>query len=116
MNLLNFAPLLLAADEAAPPPPNGMVAMMILLAPLFVLYYFIMIRPQRKDQVRREQMLKALKKNDSVVTIGGIKGTVANVSQDGKEVTLKVDDNTRIKMLTSAIQSVQNAKEEAASP
>ena len=115
MSLLNFAWLLLAADQPAPN-GNGFVAMMILFAPIFLLYYFVMVRPQRKDQIKREQMLQALKKNDSVITIGGIKGTVANISQDGKEITLKVDDNTRIKMLRSAIQSVQNAKEEAESP
>ena len=40
------------------------------------------------------------------VTIGGIFGTVANVSTDGKEVTLKVDDSTRIKFRKSAIAEV----------
>jgi preprotein translocase subunit YajC len=49
-------------------------------------------------------MLGSLKKNDRVVTIGGIIGTVASTSQDGREVTLKIDDNARLRVLRSAIQ------------
>ncbi|MFQ5734847.1 MAG: preprotein translocase subunit YajC [Planctomycetaceae bacterium] len=45
-----------------------------------------------------------LKKHDRVVTIGGIIGTVASTSQDGREVTLKIDDNARMKVLRTAIQ------------
>src|SRR5690348_3533631 len=64
---------------------------------VFALFYLLVWRPQRRDQNKREAMLSALKKNDRVVTIGGIMGSVANISPDGQEVTLKVDDNTRIK-------------------
>ena len=38
------------------------------------------------------------KKNDAVVTAGGILGTVANIAMDKNEVTIKVDDNTRIRV------------------
>ena len=63
-----------------------------------------------------DDLLKSLKKNDRVVTIGGIIGTVANVTPDGKEVTLKVDDNTRLKMLRSSIQTVLRDDEPADTP
>lgn len=79
---------------------------LFLIIILFALFYFLIIRPQRREQSRRQEMLSALKKNDRVVTIGGIIGSVANLSQDGKEVTVKVDDNTRLKMLRSSIQNV----------
>jgi preprotein translocase subunit YajC len=58
-------------------------------------------------------MLSALKKNDRVVTIGGMIGTVANITPDGQEVTLKVDDNTRIRMIRSSIQRVLSGDGEA---
>ena len=41
-----------------------------------------------------------------MVTIGGILGSVANISQDGKEVTVKVDDGTRIRFRRTAIAEV----------
>ncbi|MEM1062489.1 MAG: preprotein translocase subunit YajC, partial [Planctomycetota bacterium] len=58
------------------------------------------------EQKRRDAMLKALKKNDRVLTSGGMIGTVANLSADGKEVTVKFGENTRIPFLRSSIQSV----------
>ena len=80
------------------------------------LWYFLLFRPQRREQQRRQDVLKALKKNDRVVTIGGIIGTIASVSQDGQDVTLKVDDNTRIRMLRSSIQGpYKEEKEEGGS-
>ena len=81
---------------------------MVLLPYLAVIsvLYFVMSSPKRRDQSRRDQALSNLKKNDRVVTIGGIFGNVVSVSTDGKEVTLKVDDSTRIKFRKSAIAEV----------
>lgn len=86
---------------------------MLLIA---VLWYFLLLRPQSRERRKHEDILKALKKNDRVVTIGGIIGAVANVSADGTEVTLKVDDNTRIKFRRSSIQSVLKDDSESAKP
>lgn len=71
-----------------------------------VVFYMIVLRPQRSEQRNRDEMLKNLKKNDRVLTIGGIIGTVANITPDGKEVTLKIDDNARMHVVRSAIQTV----------
>ncbi|MFN8854363.1 MAG: preprotein translocase subunit YajC, partial [Planctomycetaceae bacterium] len=62
------------------------------------------------EQKRRQAELERLKKDDEVVTIGGIFGTVVNLSEDRKEVTLKIADNTRVRVLRSAIQSLVNSK------
>ena len=67
-------------------------------------FYFILLRPQQAEQRRRKELLTSLKKNDKVVTTGGMIGTIADISSDGTRVTLRVDDNTRIKFLRSAIQ------------
>ena len=68
--------------------------------------YMLMDSPQRREKARRDAMIKNLKKEDRVVTTGGIIGSVANISQDGKEVTLKVDDGTRIRFVRNAIVDV----------
>src|SRR5688500_15374088 len=89
-----------AAKPAEEPAPAAQAADQFLwwlpMVAIGVLFYFMLIRPQRKEQVQRQDMLKALKKHDKVVTIGGIVGSIANVSADGETVTLKVDDNTRL--------------------
>lgn len=97
--------LFLLADEAASEtpeqPPLG--SMFIPLALMAVVFYFLILRPQTKERRRHEQMVRELKKNDRVVTAGGIIGTVANVTPDSNEITVKIDDNTRIRVLKSHI-------------
>lgn len=115
MDLLRFD-WLLAVDEPKAAPPGGGFEMFLPFIAVAVLFYFLLIRPQRKEQSTREAMLAALKKNDKVVTIGGMIGTVANISSDGQEVTLKVDDNTRIKMIRSSIQRVVSETAEPEKP
>jgi preprotein translocase subunit YajC len=94
------------ANGAAGPSVNPLVQMAPMLAMFAVLFYFIMIRPQQREQKDRKQKLDALKKNDKVLTIGGIIGTIVDLSGDGKRVTLRVDDGTRIKFTRGSIQGL----------
>ena len=76
---------------------------LIFLGLMFVLMYMILFRGPRKKQQQHKQMVQSLAKNDKVRTIGGIIGTVVDIKDD--EITLKVDEsnNTKIKVLPSAI-------------
>lgn len=80
------------------------------LAFIGIMFYMILLRPQQKEQKRRQETLGSLKKSDKVVTTGGIVGTIADLSQDGRFVTLKVDDSTRIRFLRSAIHGLLDDK------
>lgn len=75
-----------------------------------VFFYFILLRPQQKEQRRRQDFLNNLKKNARVVTTGGLIGTVVDISSDGRQVTLRVDDSTRIRFLRSAIHGELDEK------
>jgi preprotein translocase subunit YajC len=86
--------------------PSPWMGMLMIFAPIILLWYLLVIRPQNKERASRQDMLNSLKKNDSVVTIGGIIGTVVNVTEDGQEVTVRVDDNARLKMRRDAIREV----------
>lgn len=99
--------LLLFADDPpkTPPTPGGLPPEMpfILLGGM-VLLYFLVLRPMTKRQEReRQNLLTNLKKNDKVLTSAGIYGTVVSVSDTEDEVTVKVDDNTRLRMLKGSI-------------
>ena len=78
------------------------------------MFYLMVFRPQQREQKRRQSTLNALKKNDKVVTTGGIVGVIADLSADGRFVTLKVDDSTRIRFLRSALHGLLDDKTEAA--
>jgi preprotein translocase subunit YajC len=80
--------------------PNPLVSMVPVLL-MFVIFYFLMIRPQQKQQKAHQAFLKALDKNQEVVTSGGIHGTVVQVKED--TVSLKVADNVRLEVDKSAI-------------
>lgn len=112
---------LLAAAEAAeggaqgePPSLLHMLAPMWPFALVIVLMYFLWIRPQRVEQRKHQESLNALKKNDRVVTIGGIFGVVTNVRKEADEVTLKVDEdtNTKIRVRLGAIARVLDSAAE----
>ena len=110
-----LATWLLGADEKVQPGAEGLMMFAPLIA-IGIVFYFLLLRPQRKEQASRDAMLAALKKNDKVLTIGGVIGSVANISPDGQEVTLKVDDNTRIKFIRSSIQRVLSSEGEGEKP
>ena len=75
--------------------------MMILM---FVMMYFVLIRPQRKKQKALQEQMAGLKKDDRVITIGGLHGIVGNVKE--RTVILKVADNVRLEFEKSAIGTV----------
>lgn len=103
-----------AGAEAAKQAPNPLQQLIPMLG-IGVFFYFIVMRPQLKAQKdkrkQHEDLMANLKKNDKVVTIGGIIGTVAEVTDD--RVTLKIDDNTRMKLTRSSIQELLGDKKEA---
>jgi preprotein translocase subunit YajC len=82
----------------------GQWGTLIPLILMFVVFYFLLIRPQQKRQKERMAMLNALKKGDKVITIGGIHGTIVDLTED--RVTLKVSDNTRLVFERSSVNSV----------
>ena len=73
-----------------------------------IMFYFLLIRPERKKRKDLTNLLDSLKKNDRVVTIGGIHGVVVNVASDSEEVTIRVDEgsNTKLRVSRSAISRV----------
>lgn len=71
---------------------------------IFCIFYFLVIRPERKKQNELVLMRKNLKKNDNVVTAGGMHGTVTIVKE--KTVVLRVDENVKIEFDKEAVVSL----------
>lgn len=74
---------------------------------MFVVFYFLLIRPQQKKQKQRNQMLHQLKKGDKIVTIGGLHGTIVELTDD--TVVLRVNDTMKLTFERSAISSVSQS-------
>lgn len=101
-----------ANPNAAQQDPPGWFQFLPFIMMAF-LFYFLLLRPQQREQARRRELLSQIKKNDRVVTTGGIIGTITDLSSDNRFVTLKVDDSTRIRFLRSAIQGPVDEKSES---
>ena len=97
-----------AARPKRPPQPQWSQVIFIVL--IFMVLYFILFRGPRKRQQEQQRMIKSLKKNDRVQTIGGILGTVLDVSDN--EITIKIDEsnNTKIRVTPSAVSRVIEQK------
>jgi len=80
---------------------------MLLLLVIFVIFYFVLIRPQQKQQKEYKQMVESLKKNDQVVTVGGVHGTIVNLKE--KTLVIRVDDNTRLEIDRTAVARKEKA-------
>ncbi len=70
------------------------------------IFYFLLWRPQKKEQQKRQDLLNGLKKGDEIITIGGIYGTITNISE--RKVTVKVAENVEIEMSRNAVSGYQN--------
>jgi preprotein translocase subunit YajC len=82
------------AAGAADPGLMGNLSTFLPLILMFVVMYFLMIRPQQKRAKEQKAMMDALAKGDEVVTVGGILGRVARVTD--AYVTVEVAPNTEI--------------------
>jgi len=71
---------------------------------MFAIFYFLLIRPQQKKQKQRGAMLNSLQKGDKVVTIGGLHGTIVEITDD--TVVLRVNDVTKLTFDRSSVNNV----------
>jgi preprotein translocase subunit YajC len=88
-------------------PGVGSPSQLISFLPLvlvFIIFYFLLIRPQQKKAKEHQQMLGKLKKNDEVMTSGGIYGKVTALTDN--IVTLEVAPNVRIRVNRPQISAV----------
>jgi preprotein translocase subunit YajC len=84
----------------------GVLMQLLPLILIFAVFYFLLIRPQQKKMKDHREMLQKLKRNDKVITGGGIIGTIAKVRDDSDEIEVEIAPNVRITVLRGTISSV----------
>lgn len=70
---------------------------------MIVIFYFMLYRPQKKEQVRRKEMLDNLKKGHKIMTIGGIYGEITAIKDN--IVTVKIADKVEIEVARSSVNT-----------
>jgi preprotein translocase subunit YajC len=92
-------------------PQQSAASPLIQLFPLvliFVIFYFLLIRPQKQKEKEHQKMLAGINKNDEVVTLGGIHGTIVSVKE--KTLTLRIDENVKMEIEKSSVAYIKNPK------
>ena len=92
---------------------TSMTSSILMIVLMFALMYFLMIRPEKKRKQQAENMRNALKKGDSIVTIGGIMGKVVSVGDESFVIETS-EDRVRIEFAKWALNTNATQQEAAA--
>ncbi len=77
---------------------------------IFVIMWFLIIRPQQRRAREHADMIKAVRRGDTVVTTGGIVGRVTKVTDD-PEIEVEIADGVRVKLVRTMIADVRTKGE-----
>ena len=101
------------AQDAAAGGTGAIVMQLLPLILIFAVFYFLLIRPQQKKMKDHREMLQKLKRNDKVITGGGIVGTIAKVRDDSDEIEVEIAQGVRITVLRGTISAMVKPPEAA---
>lgn len=79
---------------------------------IFVVMYLLVLRPQRQQLARRDAMLKAIRRGDTVVTAGGVVAKVTRVIDDN-ELELQIAEGVKVRAMRALIHDVRTKGEPA---
>ena len=99
---MDLLPLTIA--QAAPQQPQSPFGMLGMMAIIFGIMYFIMIRPQRRKEKERKEMIANLKSGSRVLLTSGIIGQVTTVKES--TLIIRIADNTKIEVVRGAISQL----------
>ncbi|MDP8917607.1 MAG: preprotein translocase subunit YajC [Pseudomonadota bacterium] len=95
-------------------PAGGGTEMILQFVPfilIFVIMWFLIIRPQQRRVRAHQEMIKNVRRGDTVVTSGGIIGKVTKVVEDSADVEVEIADGVRVKVARAMISEVRSKSE-----
>jgi preprotein translocase subunit YajC len=84
---------------------SGIFMMLI----IFGIFYFVLIRPQQKKMKEHKKLIDNIKKDDKIITAGGMYGTVKNATPN--TLTVEIADGVRVKIARSTVGTVLTEEE-----
>jgi preprotein translocase subunit YajC len=107
-----YSLILLQAPATSPPGSNflsGILPIVLMIA----IFYFLVFMPMRRQQKNQKQMVKSLQNGQTVLTSGGIIGTIVAVNDDTLVLRIK-PDNLKLQIARNAVTSVVTSDDQAA--
>lgn len=98
------------AQTPAAPGGADILMQMLPFVLIFIIMYFLLIRPQQKRVKQHQEMIKAIRRGDTVVLNAGIIGKVSKVLDDS-EIEVEIAEGVRSRVLRSMVADVRNKGE-----
>jgi preprotein translocase subunit YajC len=73
---------------------------------IFVIMYFLIIRPQRQRLKQHQEMIRSVRRGDTVITNGGLIGKISKVVDDS-EIQLEIAEGVRVRLARGMIAEVR---------
>jgi preprotein translocase subunit YajC len=89
---------------------SSMIVQFMPLILIIVIMYFLILRPQQQRVKRHQEMVKAVRRGDSVVTNGGLVGKVTKVVDDD-QIEIEIADGVRVRQMRSMVSEVRAKSE-----
>lgn len=107
-----------AQAAGAPGDTNSMLMSLLPFALIFVIMYFLILKPQQKKLKDHQELVKNIRRGDTVVTSGGLVGKVTKVVDDD-QIEMEISDGVKIRQMRQMVSGVRTkgepAKDDAAS-
>jgi preprotein translocase subunit YajC len=91
---------------------NDMLISLLPFVLIFVIMYFLILRPQQRRVKQHSEMVKSLRRGDTVVTSGGLVGKITKVVDDN-EIEVQIADGVRIRQMRQMVSEVRAKGEPA---
>ena len=102
------------AQAAGAPGASDMIAQFAPFVLILIIMYFLLIRPQQRRVKEHQEVIKNIRRGDTVVMSSGMIGKVTKVIDDG-EIEVEIADNVRVRVVRGMIADVRNKAEPVAS-
>lgn len=98
------------AQTAGTPGANDMFMQLLPFVFVLIIMYFLLIRPQQKRAKAHQELVKNLRRGDTVVMNSGMIGKITKIIDDA-EVEVEIADNVRVRLLRGMVGEVRNKSE-----
>jgi len=100
-----------AYAQGAPAGGGDVFLQLVPFVLIFIIMWFLIIRPQQRRAKEHQEMLKNVRRGDTIVTSGGIVGKVAKVTEDGADIDVDIAEGVRVTAARSMIADVRTKGE-----
>jgi preprotein translocase subunit YajC len=104
---------LILAQAAAPSASGSFMTGILPIVLMIAIFYFLVFMPMRRQQKNQKEMVKSLQNGQTVLTTGGIIGTIVAVNDDTLILRIK-PDNLKLQIARSSVTSVVTSDDQAA--